>query len=758
MLLRKLWRTMGQYKAQFISMIIMIALGVGVFVGFNMEWYSIEKDTGYLFGETGFADYRIISESGFTDAELDKISEISGVEDASRFLSVNADIKGTDNALALTVTENEAVSGMYLISGDKYDKDSTDGIWLSDKYADANAISVGDEMILTYRGMEIVGKVKGFVKSSEYLICVRDESQLMPDYNTFGFAFVSPVLYENATGMAFYPQIHVISEMGKADFTAAADKALGKTSLILTKDEVISYAQAEGEATEGKTMGSVLPVLFLLIAVLTMITTMHRLTAKEKTQIGTLKALGFKDKRITRHYTAYALMIGLIGSVIGIGLGFFVAWFIMNPNGSMGTYFDMPQWKLYLPWFCVLILVGIVAVLTLIGYLSVKKMLRGNAADALRSDTPAKMKNLLLEKTSWFHKLSFGTRWNLRDIMRHKSRTAMSLLGVFGCMMIIVCALGMKDTMDAFLDLSYDGTMNYTSRIYLSEDATPEQRNDIVEKYSGDTGATIGVQLGDKAVALDIFDAEHDKVRFLDKDNRFIPIGDDGAYICMRVADKNNLSVGDSFTVSPYGSDDTYTLKVAGITRSSSENIVISPAYAKSVGISYAIDSVYTDVNKTDIADDAAIKSVQSKQMIMDSFDTFLEIMNLMISILILAAVILGIVVLYNLGVMSYTERYREMATLKVVGFKDKKIQGLLVSQNLWVTVFGMLIGLPLGIVVLNYLLTALAPEYEMKITLGVLTYSLSILLTFGVSMIVSLMVARKNRKIDMVEALKDAE
>ena len=119
---------------------------------------------------------------------------------------------------------------------------------------------------------------------------------------------------------------------------------------------------------------------------------------------------------------------------------------------------------------------------------------------------------------------------------------------------------------------------------------------------------------------------------------------------------------------------------------------------------------------------------------------------------------VLGIVVLYNLGVMSYVERYREMATLKVVGFKDRKIAGLLISQNLWLSVLGILIGLPAGVGVLQYLLTALASEYEMKLCLGPATYLISILLTFLVSLIVGLMVARKNKNIDMVAALKTEE
>lgn len=144
--------------------------------------------------------------------------------------------------------------------------------------------------------------------------------------------------------------------------------------------------------------------------------------------------------------------------------------------------------------------------------------------------------------------------------------------------------------------------------------------------------------------------------------------------------------------------------------------------------------------------------------MIIDSFDTFNEIMNMMVAVLIVAATVLGIVVLYNLGVMSYTERYREMATLKVVGFRNRKIGKLLISQNMWVTVIGVIVGIPAGIGTLSFLVTQLASEYEMRISVSVLSIAVSAMLTFAVSLLVSLMVARKNKKIDMVEALKGAE
>lgn len=751
---------MGLYKAQFISMIIMIALGIGIFVGFNMEWVSIDVNTSSFFEKTNFADFRIISDSGFSEDDLNKVKDIDGVSDVSRFLSVNADVEGQNgDTVALTVTENENVSKPYLISGKEYDAKSENGVWLSDKYAAANGFELGDDITFKYKTIEISGKVEGLIKASEYLVCVRDSSQLMPDYNTHGFAYISPVMYEKALKMAFYPQINIISSLSKKEMAEKIDAALDKTLLVLSKDENSSYAAQQGEAEEGKTMGSVMPVLFLLIAVLTMVTTMHRLTAKEKTQIGTLKALGFKDKRILRHYTSYAFMIGIIGSALGIGLGYFVAWFLMNPNGSMGTYLDMPEWKLGIPWFCYIILAAIIVLLTLIGFLSVKQMLHGTPADALRPYTPKKVKNLLVEKTKWFHRLSFGTRWNLRDTMRHKSRTAMSLIGIIGCTLLIVGSLGMRDTMTAFLDMYYNDATNYSSRIYVSEDATDEQIQELIKKYDGDWSASVSVQLDEKAISLDVYELTTNKVRFPSAETKdFENIGDDGAYICKRLSDEFNLKKGDTVTISPYGSDDEYTLKISGIIRSVSENIVISPKYAEKLGLDVKADSIYTSTEKADIKAESAIKSVQSKQMIIDSFDTFNEIMNMMVAVLIVAATVLGIVVLYNLGVMSYTERYREMATLKVVGFRNRKIGKLLISQNMWVTVIGVIVGIPAGIGTLSFLVTQLASEYEMRISVSVLSIAVSAVLTFAVSLLVSLMVARKNKKIDMVEALKGAE
>lgn len=759
MLVKKMLRTAWQYKAQFISMVLMVMLGVGMFVGFNMEWASIEENMFSFFEDSKFADYRLVSEKGYSEDDLGKIAALDGVEAASRFLSVNVDVKDTGgDSVALAVTTDPAVSSFVLISGEAYDGSSADGIWLSDRYAEENGVSVGDTVTFVYRNTEISGKVKGLIKAAEQMICVRDKTQLMPDFATHGFAYISPVMYEKALGFAYYPQINVISSLEKDDFSEKVNKALGQTTVILTKDETLSYSQAEGEVSEGKAMGSILPALFLLIGLLTMVTTMHRLTAKEKTQIGTLKALGFHDSRITRHYTSFAFFVAVLGTALGIGMGYGVAWIIMNPNGMMGTYLDLPKWKLVFPAFCAVAVALIIAALTLIGFLSVRRMLVGTAADALRPYTPKKMKPMLIERTKFFHKLSFGTRWNMRDIVRHKARTAMSLVGIVGCTILILASFGMKDTMNAFLDMYYDNGLNYSSRIFLSETATDAEKQEIIDKYKGDFGGSVSVQLDEKTVSLDIYDITHDKIRIMDENTDKIEIGDGGAYICMRLAEEFGLGVGDTFTVSPFGTSDTYKLKVAGIFRSVSENVIISDKYASELNLPYTVDSVYTDTEKSDIALSDVIKSVQSKQMIMDSFEAFLSIMDTMIYLLVGGALLLGIIVLYNLGTMSYTERYREMATLKVVGFRDKKIGRLLSEQNLALSVVGIIIGIPLGALTLSYLLKTLASEYEMKMAIGAGSYIFTVILTVGMSLLVSLMVARKNKNIDMVEALKGQE
>ena len=785
MLRRKLWRTAKVYKVQFISMILLIALGIGVFVGFNAEWVTIGKDTGAFFRDCGFADYRIIDEEGISSADVDRIRNLKRVSGVSRFLSVNADVSGTDDQLALTVTESDHTSGFVLMEGEEYDRWDPEGFWLMDKYAEMNGIRPGDELTVTFEDMEFTGTVRGLIESAEYLICVRDESQVMPDFNTYGYVYASPAMLrkviedeireeepdldEDIMSIAvkeacdeFFCQLNVNSSMDKQEIQTAVDKALGRSLLILTKDENISYSESRGEMNEGKTMGAVLPVLFLAIAILTMITTMNRITISEKTQIGTLKALGFRDKKIIRHYTSYAVIISLAGSVLGVALGYLLCRMVMSQDGMMGTYFVMPDWTIHIPLWIWAIVLMIVALTIFIGYLSVRELLRGTAAETLRPYTPRHIHRLLIEGTAIWRRMRFGTKWNLRDIFRHKSRSAMSFIGTFGCMLMLIASFGMNQTMDTFLDTFYDGTAVYSSKVFLSSDADNDDAVSLAEELDGDYSASVSAKVGDKTVSADVYNISHGMYRFIDEDSNIIPLPEEGALICKRLARDFDVKAGDTITIEPYGTDESYDVLISGINGSLTESISMTEQYAESIGLTdseeYRISSVYTMTAKDQIGTDSTITSVQSKQDIIDSFDSFMKIFYFFIIVLIAASVLLCLIVLYNLGIMSYMERYREMATLKVLGFRNKAIGRLLISQNLWIAVTGTLLGIPAGIWALNYLMDLLAGEYEMETVIGAVSILPAAALNLGTAMIVGWLISRRNRRIDMVEALKGTE
>ena len=458
-----------------------------------------------------------------------------------------------------------------------------------------------------------------------------------------------------------------------------------------------------------------------------------------------------------RYYSFYGLFIGVVGSALGDVLGYFVCKAVMSENGMMGTYFDMPDWSAATPAFCYPVIAGTVLLLALISFLSVRAQLKGAAADALRPYTPKKMKKSFLEKLPFFGKMSFAAKWNVRDLMRHKSRFAMTLVGIIGCMILLVGGLGMRDTMAGFLDLLDNGVSHYTTKVNIADNTEREKVDPLIKELDGDWESYSGISIDGYTATLDIVHNDNGKFSVIDENNKEIDLRDDGVYLCLRLADR--ARIGEYIEFSPYGGEETYRVKVVGYNRSiMTESVTMTDKLADELGIKYSVSTVYTEKVSDKIPSSELISGKQDKRQLMDSFASFVNIMDSMVLILVVAAVILGIVVLYNLGVMSYVERYRELATLKVLGFRSKRIGQLLISQNIWLTVIGVILGFPAGFGTLYWLLTALAGEYEMKLMLGPLTYIVSVLLTFGVSLLVGWMLARKNRKIDMVEALKSAE
>ncbi len=188
----------------------------------------------------------------------------------------------------------------------------------------------------------------------------------------------------------------------------------------------------------------------------------------------------------------------------------------------------------------------------------------------------------------------------------------------------------MKDTMQGFMDLLDKDVSNYKTKINLVDNADNEEAKALAQSVQGDWMAAAGISYEGETVTLEIYQTKHDKVRFVDRNNDPVTLSDEGAYLCLRLAD--TAQIGDTITFSPYGSDKTYSVKVAGYLRS-----VMTEAYAEKVGVTYHISSVYTDEAMEQIKDSALISGTQDKAAIMESYDSFMDIMNLMVLLFILA-------------------------------------------------------------------------------------------------------------------------
>ena len=213
-------------------------------------------------------------------------------------------------------------------------------------------------------------------------------------------------------------------------------------------------------------------------------------------------------------------------------MGYGLCKMVMSQDGMMGTYFVMPDWTIHLPVWIWAIVLAIVALTIFIGYLSVRDLLRGTAAETLRPYTPRHIHRLLLEGTALWNRMKFGTKWNLRDIFRHKSRSAMSFIGTFGCMLMLVASFGMNQTMDNFMDTFYDGTAAYSSKVFMSSDAENSDAVKLAEDLDGDYSTSIGAKVGDKTLSVDVYNITHGMYRFIDEDSNIIPLPEGGALIC----------------------------------------------------------------------------------------------------------------------------------------------------------------------------------------------------------------------------------
>lgn len=759
---KKRLRDIRQNKMQFFNIFIMVFLGVFVFAGIHAYMDGMEKSADNYYKNNNFQDIWLSGES-FSDEDLEKVKNTENVKDAERMLTINTELENKDDVtLDTNFIESNNISKMYVVDGEEFSKDKK-GVWFDSYLAKNLDLKVGDEITFTYQNMKMTEKIVGLVNTPDHVYFVKDDTEIFPTHKNYGFIYLS--INELPQGMTeVFNQIIVdVDNTDKTQETKAGLENNIKSAVAVTdRESSVSYKGYNSEIEEGTTYSGVFTFLFLFIAVLSVTTTMNRFVKKQRTQIGTLKALGFKNRKIINHYVGYGFIISLAASVVGLLAGkFALGGFFLNMEMS---YFEVPVYNTVLIPVVYILAIAVVALITLVTYLSCRSILKESAVEALRLEIP-KVKNTKFDLTTKgiFKKASISTRWNLRDVGRNKGRSLMAIVGITGCTMLMLCAFGMMDTMKSYLSWEFDKISNFEYKLSLSNNYTDEQFTNITEKYGNQTSKAYGIEIknGDKKETntLTVNDAP-DKLKYTNHNKEYIDLQDDGVYITEKLSEKYDLKVGDKITWHIFGDDNWYTCKIVGLNRDpQNQQLNMTRKYFESLGLTYKADVVYTDEDLSDTKTIDGVDTIQSIATLKQGMESMLETVQMMIVLLIVVSSILGFVIIYNLGILSFTEKQYQFATLKVLGFKDKQIKNIFVKQNLWLTVVGIIFGLPLGFLMLDYIFkSALGDNYDFPACINLVSYLYATVGSLVVSVVVNKVLSRKVKRIDMVSSLKGNE
>ena len=529
-------------------------------------------------------------------------------------------------------------------------------------------------------------------------------------------------------------------------------------------------------------LASVLPIIFFLVAALVCLTTMTRMVEDQRVQIGALKALGYSRLSISRKYIGYGLLPSLVGGVLGLVIGY-----ILFPKMIFTAYqimYQMPDIELHaytdISLFSVLAAVACTTVATLWACLAT---LRETPASLMRPRTPKAGKRVFLEyiKPLW-RRMSFIHKVTARNLFRYQKRFWMTVIGIGGCTALIIAGFGMRSSLLFTMSRQYDELFHYSAQVTLADNALPEERAAVEDFLAGDsrvvnyipcaassatvvtpsysTTAYVEVMASDEiGKVVDLFDY---------KSGDPITMGDEGVYIDQKLSELLKVSVGDTFfldgdvrgDVTVAGIYEHYTGHFIYMTPGYYENALHADGEPNAYLLNFTSDD--TDTCNAIFEKLLDMSGVATTSRMRDTQDTYMHSMervDFVVVIIILAAAALAMVVLFNLSNINITERQRELATIKLLGFYDGEVSAYVYRENIVLTVFGILMGCFMG----HWLHIYLVRSTEIDLMMfgrqtAPSAYVYAAILTALFSLLVNVLAHFKMKKIDMVESLKSAE
>ena len=542
---------------------------------------------------------------------------------------------------------------------------------------------------------------------------------------------------------------------------------------LMDRTDNSGYVNYKEDTIKVEAIAKVLPVFFILVVMLMTSNTLTRLIEEERTEMGILESNGYSKSSIVLSYLLYVFISGLLGLAIGLTIGYSII-----PKVVYGVFLS----RYYVPKLITvvsplpfsLVFVVTLLLLTVVTIISCYRELREVPAELLRPKAPKDGKKVLLENNKFiWNKLSFMWKVTVRNIFRYKKRIIMTILGVAGCTALLLTGMGLNDSINTISKVQYDEIIKYDAIYVLGDpvEKIDDELNKLFKKNNISNPLLINQsaytfsydnKIGDVYLVVPSDEEKiYDYVNLEDEKSNKILFDDDGVIITEQLANLLNVSVGD--TISIRNSDnELFLLYVSGITQNYvSHYIYINKVYYNEIFGDLSYNSIIAngEMNSKEVLTDYNILMSSYTKDIVGSFDSFVKGMNKIIVMIIVCACILALVVLYNLTIINVSERKREIATLKVLGFDDKEISSFIYRETFMLTIFGIIFGLVLGVFLHKFVISTAQTDNIMFLkSIKWYSYIISAIITIIFSFIVQLIINKVLKRIDMIDSLKSVE
>lgn len=558
------------------------------------------------------------------------------------------------------------------------------------------------------------------------------------------------------------------------------------TWYIYDRSHLPEYSGYGDNADRMKAIGEVFPLIFFLVAALISLTTMTRMVEEERTLIGTLKALGYSKKSIAAKYLGYAVLATLTGGIFGVMIGEKILPYIIITAYKI-MYRHLPDVEIpYNLYYGVLACVAALLSTVAATIFSCMKELKEQAAELMRPPAPKQGKRVFLEYIPFLWKrLNFTWKSTVRNLMRYKKRFFMTIFGIGGCMGLMLVGFGLKDSISSIVPLQYEDIQLYDGNVILQSDVTMQEKQEVYEALEKNSQVV--------ATAEDLLQKitiEHDGVskevylnvpENVEKFSDFVvlqdrttkekyQLTDKGAVLTEKMAKELGVSAGDTVTIKEENEKER-TVKISQICENyMSHYLYMTPAvYKAAYGKEPKYNSIYyrtegRTTKEAELVGEAALKldgalSVSYTTELRQQVDDMLQSLDIVIVVLIISAGMLAFVVLYNLNNINITERKRELATLKVLGFYDKEVTEYVYRENILLTLIGSVFGMLLGKILHRFIIVTVEIDSVMfGRNINTISFVYAFLLTVVFSLFVNWVMYFKLKKINMVESLKSVE